>query len=194
MSEGSVSQSGNTSGGAIVGGDYAEGDLTKHYHAPAARETALGRLFRRLATEVCDDPGLTRYIAALEIYTRKVEDETVIGLEQKFQKSGRLDQLEMAMRYKESMYADLRRNMFSKTFQTIYATLMAKVFEEFETWVKPEIIAGQPRPVIDRLVNSHIIRPIVDELEGCENFDGVAIATVRGMVYFLTGNCHLVWH
>ena len=194
MSEGGVSQSGNTADGPIVGGDYAEGDLNKHYHAPAVRESALSRLFRRLATEVCDDPGLSRYISALEIYTRNVEDETVIGLQQKFERSDRLDQLEIAMRYKEAMYAELRRNMFSKTFQTIYATLMAKVFEEFETWVRPEILAGQPRAVIDQLVNSRIVKPIVRELDECEDFDGVAIATVRGMVYFLTGNCHLVWH
>jgi hypothetical protein len=95
---------------------------------------------------------------------------------------------------KEMVYAELRKNMFSRTFQTIYATLMGKIYEEFQTWVQPAILRGASREQIDQLVNVHVVRPVVSELETCSEYDGVATSTVRGMIYFLTGNCHLVWH
>jgi hypothetical protein len=83
--------------------------------------------------------------------------------------------------------------MFSRTFQTIYATLMGKVYEEFQIWVRPAVVKGASREVIDQLVYNHVIKPVVAELETCPEYNEAAMPTVRGMLYFLTGNCHLVW-
>ena len=57
---------------------------------------------------------------------------------------------------------------------------MAKIHEEFQTFVRPEIVNGADRSEIDRLVNWHVIKPIVAELETCPAYDGAAIPTVRG--------------
>jgi hypothetical protein len=187
LSDNSARQEGNQAGGNIAGRD----SIT--IEAPARPENALARLFRRLKEEATDDQSLTAYIKELEIFTRHVEKEEIIGLEGKLQAAGRDDQLDMAMAMKEMIFSQLRDNIFSPTFQQIYATLLGKVFEEFETWVKPAIMAGKSRQEIDEIVNLKIIHPIMGEIESCGDYGGVTPQTIRGMIYFLTGNCHIRW-
>ena len=183
---GSIRQEGNQAGGNIAGRDNI---IVK---APSRPENALARLFRRLKEEVADDQSLTEYIRELEIFTRHVEEEKIIGLEGKLKAAGRDDQLDMAMAMKRWFLADCATT-FSPTFQQIYATLLGKVFEEFETWVKPAIMAGKSRQEIDEIINLKIIRPIMGEIESCGDYGGVTTQTLRGMIYFLTGNCHIRW-
>jgi hypothetical protein len=191
-----VVQTGNSASGHIAAGDVSVVNVTGTYIAPQPidRDTALGRLYRKLRNEVAGDKELSDYIDQLKIFTRSVEHEEVIGLDGKFTAAGRDDQLDMAKAMKEMIYGQLRQNMFSRTFQTIYATLMGKIHEEFQTWVRPAIARGETRQEVDRLVNLHVVRPVVAELEMCADYDGAATSDVRGMIYFLTGNCHLMWH
>jgi hypothetical protein len=192
----SIVQSGNTAAGHIAGGNVAtvsvEGDMI--VQAPSQPESPLNRLYRKLRDEAADDKELTDYIAQLQIFTRSVADEAVVGLDGKFTAADRTDQLDMAMAMKEMIFAELRKNMFSRTFQTIYATLMGKIYEQFHTWVQPAIAKGASRQEVGELVHIHVVTPLVTELETCSEYDGAATSTVRGMIYFLTGNCHLVWH
>lgn len=192
----SLIQTGNHAGGHLAGNDlsivYANGPYIAP--APLAPVTSLGRLYKKLRDEVRDDPDLTDYIEDLQIFTRLVEDEEIIGLDGKLKAASRIDQINLAKRLKERTYGQLRRNIFSRTFQTIYVILMSKISEEFETWVRPAILEGVSRREIDILVNMHVVKPIVAELEQCEDYDGIANMDIRGMIYFLTGNCHLCWH
>jgi hypothetical protein len=178
--------------GNVVHGSMAAHDVNI-FEAPRG-ETVLARLFRRLKTEAAEDRVLSEYIGELEIFTRQVENEDVIGLEEKLKAAGRDDQLIMAMKMKEMIFASLSQNIFSPTFQQIYATLIGKVFEEFETWVKPAIQSDADRATIDILVNTKVIKPIIAEVEQCGEYAGIVTQTIRGMVYFLTGNCHIRWH
>lgn len=189
VTTGNVDQSNNTVKGHMAARDV---NVTNVEAAPQI-ESSLSRLYRKLKSEAGESPKLVKYINQLEIFTRIVDDEEVIGLDGKLTNAGRLDQLNMAMAMKEQTYDQLRTMMFSKTFQTIYATLMAKIFEEFQTYVIPAIHKGAEREIIDKLVSQQVVKPIVAELEACPDYEGVAINDVRGMLYFLTGNCHLVW-
>lgn len=180
-------QENNTAAGHIAGRDI-------NIYAPCAQVSALSRLFTHLKSELKEDQNLCAYISELEVFTRTVKDENVVGLNNKLHEANRDDQIDMALHMKEIIFSKLRANIFSPTFQLIYATLMGKVFEEFETWVKPAILRKEERDVIDQLLNTKVIRPIVDEVEACGDYQGVAPQTIRGMVYFLTGNCHIRWH
>ena len=188
-------QSDNSAGGHLAGGDISTVTVAGDYlvQPPLQRDSALSRLYKRLRSEIADDQELSEYIDQLQIFTRSVEDEVVVGLDGKFSAAGRQDELAMAKAMKEMTYGQLRRNMFSRTFQTIYATLMGKIYEEFQTWVRPAIARGADREEIDRLVNLHVVKPIAAELEMCPDYDGAPTTDVRGMIYFLTGNCHLRW-
>lgn len=190
-----LAQTGNRVGGSLAGRDVydVQGDY-HHHEAAAPSESRLGVLYRRLKLEAEDDAQLSDYIDQLAIYTRIVENEVIVGLDGKLNAASRSDQLEMAMAMKERIYAHIRRNLFSHTFQTIYAILMAKIWEEFTSYVRPAIASGAPRHEVDALINIRVIKPIAAELEDCAEYDGVASMEVRGMLYFLTGNCHLLWH
>lgn len=196
-----IVQSGNEAGGHIAagsvytaGGNQTNVEITGPVvvQSPKA-ETQLNRLYRKLREEAEGDQELTEYIDQLQIFTRTVQDETIVGLDGKFAAANRQDELDMAKAMKEMIYSELRKNMFSRTFQTIYATLMGKVYEEFQTWVRPAVAKGASREDIDQLVNTHVVKPVVAELETCPEYNEAATPTVRGMIYFLTGNCHLVW-
>lgn len=193
--KGLVTQTGNTAGGHIAGNNVISvaGDYVSHTPAPA-QDSKLSQLYRRLKAEAGEDRQLCDYIGQLEIFTRVVKNEAIVGLDGKLTAAERIDQLDMAMAMKERVYAQLRENMFSKTFQTIYAIVMAKIWEEFTTHVRPAISAGAVKQEVDILINTHVIKPIAAELDACAEYDGAATTDVRGMLYFLTGNCHLLWH
>lgn len=194
LTSSSVSQRGNRAGGHIGGRDViiVEGDL--HHTPEAPRESKLGQLYRKLRADVEEDPQLVSYIGQLEIFTRVVVLEDVVGLDGKLGAAKRHSQIEMATVMKERIFANLRENLFSKTFQTIYAMVMVKIWEAFITHVRPAIEAGASAAEVDRLINVEVIKPVAAELDACEDYDGVSITDVRGMLYFLTGNCHLLWH
>lgn len=161
---------------------------------PPAPETELARLYRRLAQEADGDRTLTAFIRQLEIYTRQVQDEKVAGLEAKLAAADRDAELDMAMAMKEAVFADLRENLFSPTYQRIAATLMGKIHEAFNANVKPLVDTGASKQHIDHVVSSSVVGPMVAELESCPDFYDAPVQLVRGMLYFLTGNCHIRWH
>ena len=92
-----IVQSCNLSCWYIAGGSVSTvsmGDVI--VQAPARPEFSLNRLYRKLRDEAAQDQELTEYIAQLQIFTRSVEDEAVIGLDGKFAAADRQDQLDMA--------------------------------------------------------------------------------------------------
>lgn len=181
-------------GGRDVNVFAPEGDLHITQQLPSANSRSVFRkLFDKLENEAATDKTLTTYIRQLEIYTRRVEDEKVIGLEQKLKMAGRERQVSMAVSLKESVYADIKTNVFSWTYQLIVATLMSKIHERFETEIRPLIEAGVDKAHIDKVFSEQITIPISQELDDCPQFKEVAVDYVRGMTFFLTGNCHIRW-
>jgi hypothetical protein len=195
-----TTQSGNTVQGHLGGRDvnvYAPtGDLhiTQQSLPPInSRQSVFRKLFTRLENEAAADQVLTSYIRQLEVYTRRVENEEVIGLEEKLRLAGRERQLAIAVALKENVYADIKANIFSPTYQLIVATLMSKVHERFDTQIRPLIEGGRDSALIDKVVSEEITVPISNELDDCPQFKDVALDYVRGMVFLLTGNCHIRW-
>jgi hypothetical protein len=193
-----TSQIGNTVHGHLGGRDVnvfaPAGDLHITQQSPAGDvQSVFRKLFTRLENEAAADKVLTSYIRQLEVYTRRVENEEVIGLEQKLRLAGRERQLTIAVALKENVYADIKANIFSPTYQLIVATLMSKVHERFDTQIRPLIEADLDKAHIDKAVSEQITIPISNELDGCPQFKDVALDYVRGMTFFLTGNCHIRW-
>lgn len=170
-----------------------DGPVYVNPQLPSAPPNSFRKLFAKLENEAAENKVLTSYIRQLEVYTRRVENEEVIGLEEKLRMAGRDHQLTIAVALKENVYADIKANIFSPTYQLIVATLMSKVHERFDTQVRPLIKAGVGIAHIDKVVSEQITVPISNELDECPQFDDVALDYVRGMVFFLTGNCHIRW-
>ncbi|OAM73611.1 ABC-three component system protein [Devosia elaeis] len=180
-------------GGRDVNVYANDGDVYLAPQPTSAPPNPFRKLFAKLASEAEEDKVLTSYIRQLEVYTRRVENEEVIGLEEKLRLAGRDHQLTIATALKENVYADIKANIFSPTYQLIVATLMSKVHERFDTQIRPLIKAGTDNAHVDKVVSEQITIPISGELDECPQFEDVALDYVRGMIFFLTGNCHIRW-
>lgn len=176
--------------GAVIQYNYLS---TTHPQVGQSSVNVFRKLFAKLEREAAEDKVLSSYIQQLEVYTRQVEDETVVGLEEKLRSAGRDDQVMIAKALKENIYGEIKANQFSPAYQLIVATLMAKVHEKFNSQVRHLIKAGVDASLIDQAVSNIITTPIANELDDCPQFDDVSIDYVRGMIYFLTGNCHIRW-
>ena len=66
----------------------------------------------------------------------------------------------------------------------------------FYTYVYPLILENQSKKYILEILNEKVIQPILEILnkEGAEdNYLDYNANDIFGMVYFLTGKCHLNW-
>ncbi|WP_146612676.1 ABC-three component system protein [Paracoccus sediminilitoris] len=193
----SATQNDNRVEGNLAGRDVNQtihnGNVIFAYPSIPQAPNPFRKLYLRLENEAAESKVLTTYIMQLEIYTRRVENEDVIGLEEKLKLAGRDHQITIGMALKENVYSDLKSNIFSPAYQLIVATLMSKIHERFESQIRPRIKDGISNGEIDRLFSEIVTVPISNELDECPQFDSVAMDYVRGMVYFLTGNCHIRW-
>jgi hypothetical protein len=187
----SVIQTGiDTSGGDNAGRDI--NNLT--VNVPAAPPTKLAVLLKAFKAEQPGDKTLQEHIKQLQVFTRVVENETVIGLDGKFEAANRSDQLDMALHLKEMIYAELQQNCFSPAFQRLYAYLLGEIWSLFDAYARPLILAGEDRKVVDATIEDRVIAPMATLAAECGEDNDLSRPFFRGLLYYLTGNCHVKWH
>jgi hypothetical protein len=102
-----------------------------------------------------------------------------------------------ATRRKEKYAKKLEKNLFFESAQWIDSQLFAKIMIEFEIHIEnPLIKNGANKDDILIAVVEKVINPVLDliNIEG-ENDDvlNYSLEDVFGMVYYLTGKCHINW-
>jgi hypothetical protein len=177
------------------GGDNAGRDVVKTYNIsfPPTPGTRLADLLKAVHLEAPEHKTLVEHMAQLQVFTRTVTEEKVVGLEGKLNDADRRDQLDMALHLKEMIYAELQQNCFSPAFQRLYAYILGRIWWLFDAHAKPAILAGKDRATIDAIVSQKIVQPIVDEASACGVANDLTPQTIAGMLYYLTGNCHVRW-
>lgn len=184
MSE--ITQTGNT----VTNGDLIAGNKITNYHF---KETKLKSLFRKLnecynqdkkIDSICDD--LKRYLT----------DRDTIGLEQKLIEGGKAHLYENAEWLKHEYAKKLTKFQFFEHAQHIHAFILGVVLCNFTNSVYPLILKGEGEPIIMRAIQTEIIDPLINLIvdEGCEDVMGLSSTEINGMVYFLTGRCHIKWN
>lgn len=80
--------------------------------------------------------------------------------------------------------------------QKINLTLFARIKHEFDTSVYPLIEQGKPLNEVMCQIREKIVSPIMELIETSGTHDEYLNYTedhIYGMIYYLTGNCHLNW-
>ena len=190
MSDNKTKQEGNT-----VGGDQAARDIIKSTTyggaMPAVAPEAIKSLMAKLAQQRADDPQLDKFIEELEYYYQPVKGN-VLGLEAKLSEAQKpASFVEYALRVKEVYHKKLLRNQFSETAQKINVQLLALVQSYFMNHIHPKICDGAEPSLVQALVMDSVITPLMHQLD--TNTLGFTSQDVEGMLYFLTGNCHINW-
>lgn len=118
-------------------------------------------------------------------------DREIVGLEKKLQKGERLDLFHRARYLKNKFARRVAKNQMSITEQHVYIQILSAINTTWYQRIYPLIIAKASNQAIDQRIDDELIQPIHQAIV---RFDyTITTETVSGMLYFLTGKCHLIW-
>jgi hypothetical protein len=184
VSGNTVEQSGNQ-----VAGDQAGRDVIKHTYVFQGAVTPMARMIAKFRLETANDREMRLTIERLQKWFKSEGD--VIGLDEKLRLGKRPDIIMHAIEAKDRFSKCLLRHEYSPAAQEIYAFLLAKTFQIFSGVISPAISRGVSDAEIDRM----LVCEVYDKVEALLEDNPLEINPdeVMGMLYWLTGNCHLKW-
>ncbi len=168
----------------------AGGDIV--FEGQQKSKTKLSVLFDRLNIEFNEDDIISHIISDLESYTT---DTDVIGLEEKIKKGGREKYLTNFIWMKQEYRKKLEKYQNYPSAQKIHTLILADVLHKFNTYLVPLLESNPTEEQIRLAISNQIVEPvykIIDE-EGCDDVMGLSKTDVHGMIYYLTGKCHIKW-
>lgn len=163
-----------------------------NYENPVTR---LASWFRKLKDEFEHDVKLQKKLDDIRRYRTKLPH--TIGVERKLRDGGfSKQQIEKARRLKLYYAKKATRFQYYESAQRIDSYLFAIVSNRFDRYVMPLIEDGRPLRSINQAVYEQVVLHVMAELNTqgaddtclCYNEDDIL-----GMVYYLTGNCHINW-
>ncbi|CAN1540271.1 hypothetical protein MCERE19_01716 [Spirosomataceae bacterium] len=150
--------------------------------------------FEKLKEEVENDIRFDVFIDDFKLYNTLLDGKSMI---EKLEDGG-FDEYEI-------LQANMRKDKYAKkivkrqlyeTEQKIDVELFAFIKLNFETYIEPLIETASTKSTIKSTLNEKVIMPILNILntEGKDDiFLNYTADDILGMVYFLTGKCHLNW-
>lgn len=173
-----------------AGGDVVAGNKTINQFGTPPPSSHLAQLLEQYQQEVENNVQTKDKLRELQRFGEAKEDP-LIPLETKLIEGKRGDLLEFAMETKEQFAKELVRHTLFPSAQKIHAHILSKIWSVFSTRILPAIRSGQERIAVERLIQSEIIDPTLADLRG--NPFAYSDSEVHGMLYYLTGNCHIRW-
>lgn len=152
----------------------------------------LKKLLDLAAKEMEENTEVREFIEGLQRYIDNATDSPVLGLEIKLRNAGRDTEIAKATELKERFSKMLYRHALSPSAQKIYAYLLANIEMLFEHKVKPLIDSSASKAEIDMHVADDVISGAYKDVDAANEL-GIYAREIRGMMYFLTGNCHINW-
>lgn len=174
-------------------GDVAGRDINHiHNHSQI---TWYQKRFQRLADEIEQDIRYEQTIDDLKYYETILDGEK--GLEEKLSdgKWANTD-ISLAIRQKQKFAKKQEKYKYYVSAQLINTHLFAEILLKFKEHIKPMIEANEEQQHIFSAVCRNVIDPILQKLN-VEGFDDDYLCydaeDVLGMIYYLTGSCHINW-
>jgi hypothetical protein len=157
----------------------------------APRKLQIEQYMEQLFQEVAENRRVKDTCDNLKYFFEKQSVDGIDGLENKLDHAGRGHQKKRALRRKELFAKLLDRYGFYSSAQSIFAILLAKIENDFETIVEP-MLQEKSSDEIDLLVQDAIVTPLVQTAPA-----GVFSIThndALGMVFWLAEQCYVRWH
>lgn len=154
----------------------------------------LGQRFKRLKEEVEKDIRLLDFVEDFKNYNTKLDGKS---MPDKLSDGG-FNSIEIlrATKRKHMYSKKLEKNKLYETAQLIDMELFSLINLYFETYIEPLIEAEVAKTVIKQAVLEKIVQPIIDLInqDGKDDtFLNYTTEEIYGMIFFLTGKCHLNW-
>ncbi len=152
----------------------------------------LEKAIKRIQETISNTPELKGIIDELAEYTTDRPDREVIGVEAKLSAGGRGDAIDNAVRYKNSFERRIAKKQLSRVEQHVYAHVLAVIETRFNQYVRPLILERKSKRAVDAAIQDKIFDPVYRAIV---EFDATFTSQyVAGMLYFLTGKCHIKWN
>jgi hypothetical protein len=174
-----------------AGNDVVGRDKITNYVSYDIKKKSLSKLFQKLENAKKQNIKVREIIEGLKHYTTSVSSEPMIGLEEKLIKGNRQNFIDYAIQAKEYYAKKLYRNEFYEAEQEINVYLLALVESYFQDLIFPLIKSGIDDLELRKAIKEKLIDPLLHELE--DDTLGFTAKDIQGMLYFLTGKCHLKW-
>ena len=171
----------------IAQGDVAGGNIYNY----AQSSTPLSQLYEDFQKEIEEGGEPFQDIIEKLQHWKDSDSPEPEGVEKKLKDGDRPELVDMGLRAKEQFSKVLLKHQYSKAAQFILSYLLGKVWNSFSFVIIPRIKEGAPSNEIDLLIQEHVVGPI-EEILG-SNPLAIDPSEIQGMIYFLTGNCHLKW-
>jgi hypothetical protein len=159
-----------------------------------SKQTRFSKRFEKLNKEVASDERYEGIMESLKYYLTKLDG---IDMPTKLEDGGfKKSEIIEATRKKERYAKKLELNRFFESAQWIDSQLFGKIKMDFEAFVLPLINQGASKDEIFREVVLKVVQPVLDliNVEGeCDEVLNYNADDIFGMVYYLTGQCHLNW-
>lgn len=162
---------------------------------PIAPQSRLASWFARLQEDFKNDVRLQKKMDDIMRYRTKLPH--TIGLEQKLLDGGfAKPAIDKARRQKQTYAKKATKYQYYEMANKIDNYLFAIVSDHFDREVLPLIEDEKPLREINQAVYDKVILPVMEELNAVGSSDTCLCYTlddVFGMLYYLTGNCHINW-
>lgn len=162
---------------------------------PIAPQSRLASWFARLQEDFKNDVRLQKKMNDIMRYRTKLPH--TIGLEQKLLDGGfAKNAIDKARRQKQSYAKKATKYQYYEMANKIDNYLFAIVSDHFDREVLPLIEDEKPIREINQAVYEKVVVPVMEELNAVGDSDTCLCYTlddVFGMLYYLTGNCHINW-
>lgn len=158
--------------------------------SPLLQKNALLTLIETSQKLAKEDPAYRDMIEEFQEFLSPRPGRKIIGLESKLKEGNRIDLLEDA-EYLESRFSrKVSRKQLSDKEQIVYFHCLSKINSYFKSYIKPLIAQQESNCKIDNEIQERIITPLYEEILVVQP---MSMEMIRGMLYFLTGKCHLRW-
>lgn len=156
------------------------------------RSTYLNNLYERFEKEKKENPEFQEICDELDYFNSILEGD-VIGLDEKLKQGGREKILFYALDVKDKFHKKLMQtSQYSLIAQDINVYILSKVRSSFMREIYFLICNNAPDEKINLMITERIIKPVQEDL-GLNLFK-YNEDDIMGMIFFLTGNCHLKWN
>ncbi|MCO4863726.1 hypothetical protein MKD38_18770 [Cupriavidus sp. WGlv3] len=181
-----TSQSGNTAGGDVVGGN--QNKTVNNFYVPPS---PLTRLYERFRISSEEQPYVAQISEQLKHYCSLDTDGDIRQLDEKLTAAKREDLIKKAERLKQSATMLIMRWQTSGVAQDILTFILGHIYSAFLLHVTPAIEAEATRQEVDALINEKVIRPTAEMLG--DNDLMLTSADLLALLFYLGGNCHVRW-
>ncbi len=166
----------------------------KNFFYKNGGSTRMGAYFRQLHQEILDRTT-RRIIDDLLYYTTKLDGTK--GMEEKLRDGGFSDRFIREAMRKKLLYAK-KAEQFSNypSAQEINLLIFADIVNAFQVYIEPMINCEAPIDVVMVQIHERVVVPIMEKINenGVDDTDlHYTSDHIYGMIYYLTGMCHLNW-